>query len=362
MRHALTFTLTLLITANQAAWAQQDPTASAAAPTSAPVGVARLDSVWQQPEREAPASVIARNESRLSAEVAGTLLRWTVDVGDQVRRGQVLAQIDPRDAELAVQRARAALDGSRARLQLAQTQLQRSRDLVAQGFYSREALNQRETELALIQSELKSNEAQWATARRQLDKTTLRAPFAASVKERLAQTGEAVAPGSVLFVLTEAGAAEVEATLSLADVAGLRAGQDLRFTSRGVDTPVRLLRIASALNTPSRTLSARLAFAGEALPAGTSGSLRWRDAAPHIPPQLLVRRQGVLGVFVPRGEGVAAKARFVPLPGAQEGRAAPLPAGLGADTPVIVNGQSALQDGAAISVVRPGTSAPKPAN
>ncbi|MDZ4357018.1 MAG: efflux RND transporter periplasmic adaptor subunit, partial [Variovorax sp.] len=189
-------------------WAQQAPGVSAQAatvPSRTSVGVARLDTVWIQPEREAPASVIARNESKLSAEVSGTLLRWTADVGAQVARGQVLAQIDPRDAELAVQRAQAALDASQARLKLAQAQLQRSRDLVAQGFFSQEALAQRETEVTLVQTELSTSRAQLATAQRQLAKTTLRAPFAGSVKERLAQTGESVAPGSVLYVLSESG-------------------------------------------------------------------------------------------------------------------------------------------------------------
>ena len=96
-------------------WAQQSPEPApqpAAVPARTSVGVARLDTVWIQPEREAPAHVIARNESKLSAEVSGTLLRWTADVGAQVARGQVLAQIDPRDAELAVQRAQAALDAA----------------------------------------------------------------------------------------------------------------------------------------------------------------------------------------------------------------------------------------------------------
>ena len=58
----------------------------------------------------------------------------------------------------------------------------------------------------------------------------------------------------------------------------------------------------------------------------------------------------MLGVFVQRGSGASAAARFVPLPGAQEGRAAALPAGLDAATPVIVRGQGALQNGLPIEV------------
>lgn len=350
LRHtpALAALLLGLACASALAQGSAPPPASAPAP-SAParvdVDVARLDSVWLRPEREAPASVVARNESRLSAEVAGTLQRWTADVGAQVARGQVLAQIDPVDHQLAVQRAQAALDASTARLKLAQAQLQRSRELVAQGFFSQEALAQRETEVALVQTEVSANRAQLATAQRQRAKTTLRAPFAGSVKERLAQTGEAVSPGSVLYVLSESGAAELQATLSPADVPGLRAAKALRFEAQGQQHAARLLRVGSTLSAPARTQTARLAFEpGAAAPAaGTSGTLRWQEEQPHLPPALLVRRGSVLGVFVQQGTGAQASARFVPLPGAQEGRASAIT--LSADTPVIVRGQAALQHG-----------------
>ncbi len=288
------------------AQAASAPLATGNAPARASVGVARLDSVWLQPEREAPASVVARNESKLSAETSGVLLRWTADVGARVKRGELLAQIDPRDAELGVQRARAGLDAATTRLKLAQAQLARSRELVAQGFFSQEALAQRETEVALLQTEVSSAQAQLATARRQLDKTSLRAPFDGSVTQRLAQTGEAVAPGSVLFVITESGAAEVNATLSPADVAGLRRATSLRLdTGSGSSHALQLLRVSPTLIAPARTQSARLAFkdASTAPPPGTSGSLRWVEQQPHLPPDLLVRRGGVLGVFVQQGSG-----------------------------------------------------------
>ncbi|MDP1895280.1 MAG: efflux RND transporter periplasmic adaptor subunit [Hydrogenophaga sp.] len=347
---ALTLSLVLGLSS---AWAQTStaPIATppaAASPARALVGVARLDSVWVQPEREAPASVVARNVSRLSAETAGTLLRWTADVGATVKRGDVLAQIDPRDAELGVQRAQAALDASNARLKLAQAQLQRSKELVAQGFFSQEALAQRETEVALVHTEASANRAQLATAQRQLGKTTLRAPFDGSVTERLAQAGEAVAPGSVLYVMADSGPAELATSLSPADVAGLRATQAARFETPGASHAVRLLRVAPTVTAPARTQAARLAFADAttAPAAGTSGTLRWQEAAPHLPPGLMVRRQNVLGVFVQQGSGAQATARFVPLPGAQEGRATAV--ALPAETPVIVRGQAALQPGQAI--------------
>lgn len=328
-------------------------TANAPAPSAAVVvETVRLDAGQVFPVREAPARVRARNVSRLSAEVSGTLQQWTADVGASVKRGQVLARIDPRDQELGLQRARAALDASQARLQLAQAQMQRARELTAQGFFSPEALAQRETEVALIRAETDANRAQLATAQRQLDKTVLRAPFDADVTERHAQTGEAVAPGSLLYVLAERGAVELDATLDPLDAASLPRARSLRFEAEGQTHPVRLLRIGGTVSEPARTRTARLAFeqVPDAPPAGAAGQLRWEDGRAHLPPQWLVRRNGSLGVFVIGNSGGSTTAQFRALPGAQEGRVVPVPADWPGTTRVVVRGQAALQNGQAVTV------------
>ncbi len=91
--------LTASLGPQQAAAQESALKGAAASPATqrerATAGVAPLEALWLHPQRDAPAQVLARNESRLAAETAGTLLRWTVDVGAQVRRGQLLAQLDP---------------------------------------------------------------------------------------------------------------------------------------------------------------------------------------------------------------------------------------------------------------------------
>lgn len=317
------------------------PTAPANA--SAAIQAARLDAVWVYPARSAVAQVVPRNESRLAAEVSGPVLRWYADVGSTVRAGDTLAQIDPTDLDLALQRAQAARDAAQARLTLAQAQLQRARELVAQGFFSQEALAQRQTEVALLQAERDSAQAQWQTARRQRDKATVRAPFAGAVVQRLAQTGEMVAPGTVLFMLAQTGEPEISTQVTPDEVAGLRAARDMTFDPDGGSgpLPVRLLRVTPTLQGVSRTQTARLAFTAPTAgaPAGSSGVLRWNDPTPHVPPALVVRRGAQLGVFV-KEQG---RARYVPLPGAQEGRAAPV--SLPAATHIVVQGQASLRDG-----------------
>lgn len=306
------------------------------------VETARLESVWQFPQRTAPAQVVARNQSRLSAEVSGTVVRWTADVGASVRRGDVLVQIDPKDLELAVQRAEAGLAAAQSRLQLGEVQLSRAKALVDQGFFSQEALTQRETEVALLQAEVRSARAQLESARRQLAKATLRAPFNGTVVQRTVQLGESVSPGTALLTLAETGASEVQASIPPSEVDSLRRSVGSVFQPQGSATgqPLQLLRISAAVETGSRTQIVRLGLAPNAdLPPGSSGLLIWNDPQPHIPASLMVRRGNQLGVFV-RAEGVA---RFVPLEGAQEGRATRTT--LPAQTAIVVRGQAALNDG-----------------
>lgn len=322
------------------ALAQNPPPAAAAAST---VKTQPFAALALQPQREAPASVVPRNETRLAAEVAGRVLRWTADTGAAVRRGALLVELDASDHKLAVDRARAAVQASQARLALARQQMQRARELVEQGFFSREALNARETEAQLAQTDLASQQAQLAGAELALRKTRIVAPFDASVKERLAQAGEFVAAGTALYVLTQTGSPEVSAQVALADVAGVRASERVEFVGSEGTVPLKLLRVASTVTAPARTVEVRLA-PRQPVVIGSAGQLRWSDHRPHVPASLLVQRERRLGVFVVEN----GKARFVPLAQAQEGRAAP--ADLPANALVVVAGHAALRDGQPVTV------------
>ena len=83
----------------------QEPSKPAA--SAANVELQPLKMVIVHPQRDVAATVIARNESKLAAEVAGTVLRWSADTGARVRRGEVLAEIDPADYRLALDRLKA---------------------------------------------------------------------------------------------------------------------------------------------------------------------------------------------------------------------------------------------------------------
>jgi RND family efflux transporter MFP subunit len=322
------------------ALARKNVGAAPEAPRPQPPVVAKpLSEVALFPEREASAQAVSLNESRIAAEISGRIEAIPVQVGERIARGAVLVRIDCRDHELARERALAALAAARSRLALAEHQLTRARELGAQGFYSKEAVEARATEAAVLRAETKQAEVQRDSALRAVSKCVVHAPFPAIVRERLGQIGELAAPGAPLVALADTARVEVSAQVQVGDSVSLAKAREVRFDGDGGERRVRLLRISPAIDRQARTVEARLGFAAAPAAPGAAGRILWRDHVPHLPSAYVVRRGGRLGVFVAQ-EGVA---RFRPLAEAQEGR--PAPADLPLDTRIVVSGQLLLRDG-----------------
>jgi len=302
--------------------------------------VRTLAEIAIHPERDASAQVVSLNESRIAAEIAGRIEEVPVEVGQRLAKDAVVARLDCRDHELARDRALAGLAGARSRLALADQQLARSRELRAQGFISEEALSARQTDVEVLRAEVAQGDVQLASAERAVGKCVVRSPFAAIVRERLGQVGELAAPGSPLAVLVDAGRIEVAAQVQAKDAPSLARAARVRFAGAGGDRALALERISPAIDPQTRTREARLRFAGAAAPPGASGRIVWRDSDAHVPPEIVVRRAGRLGVFVANG----GQAHFHALPDAQEGRPARAE-GLAAGARIVVKGQLALKDG-----------------
>jgi RND family efflux transporter MFP subunit len=144
------------------------------APTPEPVRAVRTVTV--QPGsanllHEYPAEVRARAESRPSFRVAGKLVRRMVNVGDVVKGGQALAEIDPGDLRLGQDAARAQLSAAQSQLAFAEAEFKRYVTLREQGFISGVELERREAALqssrsqaaqAIAQAKLQTNQAGYA--------------------------------------------------------------------------------------------------------------------------------------------------------------------------------------------------------
>ena len=316
--------------------------AQAAAAPPAAVKTRPLAEIALHPVREASAQVVSLNLAKLSAELSARIVRIPVEPGQRIAKGAVVAELDCADTRIAAQRAQAALESAQARHTLAQQQVQRSTELAAKHFISSDALDAKKTEVAVMAAEVRLNAATQAAAQRDVAKCTVRSPYPAIVEVRLAQVGEWASPGTALVQLWDTSRLQLAVQMQAEDAESMTRAQPV-FASQGTDYTVKLLRVSPALNPASRTREARFSFPA-ALPApGSHGVLRWRDPRAFVPADYLIRRNDMLGVFVVRD----GRARFVPLPGAQEGR--PALVTFSTDTALVTDGRFTLQDGMAVT-------------
>ena len=183
-------------------------------------------------EREFAGEVQAGQSSLLGFEFSGRVSELSVNIGDSVEAGQVLARLDvqllesERD-ELAAQRAE--LD---AELDTTRRNLERIRRLQAERLASERELDELTGRTRVLQASLQRIDAALEANRVRFEKSALRAPFAATVAERRVDTGAVVAPGVPVFSLVQQNVREVRSgiplnlarTLAQGDVVTVRSG------------------------------------------------------------------------------------------------------------------------------------------
>lgn len=166
-----------------------------------------------------------RTEATLAAQVAGRLV-WVspafVD-GGSFRQGDVLARVDGADYELAVVRARAQVAQAQEGLarEEAESELARQ-DWQALGRGEAPPLAMREPQLAQARAALASAQASLRSAELDLSRASIRAPFTGRVRERRANVGDYVGPGTPVAVTFATDTVEIRVPLTDADLASMR--------------------------------------------------------------------------------------------------------------------------------------------
>lgn len=157
---------------------------------------------------QATGYVVARREATVSAQIIGTLTQVSVEEGDRVEQGQILARLDPtayqaqRDsAQAQYAAAQASVVKARATLKQDRANAARMNDVVARGYVSKQAAEQANTQVATDAAALDVAITQAQAAKDQvraaqvnLDFTVIRAPFAGVITAKDAEVGEIVSP------------------------------------------------------------------------------------------------------------------------------------------------------------------------
>jgi len=160
-------------------------------------------------ERQFSGIVQATDSSSLSFQVGGTVKEISVDIGDQVAKDQVIAVLDKEPFELDVQSAEAELQKAQADAQHKKAEYARRRSL-----YERDVASKSELDVALYAyrkatSDVDNARSKLNLARRDLNNTTLRAPFDGSVAARSVDAFVEVTAGQEIVKLDAKGTLEV---------------------------------------------------------------------------------------------------------------------------------------------------------
>ena len=207
-----------------------------------------------QPERKAD----------LRAEVSTIVLQVLKENGDVVKRGDVLVRLDETSIRENLNSAEDNARSAALALDQADRALQRLKTLRASGMTSLQALDEAEVKVNAARSELSASRARASTARQQLQRTIVRAPFDGVVSERKVSAGDTAAIGKELVKVIDPTSMRFTGRVSADKIAQVRIGQPVSFRINGYggqEFRGKVTRVDPAANDVTRQVEVLVAFA-----------------------------------------------------------------------------------------------------
>ena len=306
----------------------------------------------------ASGSVVAWQEAVIGPEISNyRITELLVDVGDTVKKGQVLARIadDTVASEHAEMKAAVAeLEASAAE---ARGNAARAKELKDKGFYSTQLQVQYQTAEHTASARLAAARARLQAAALKLEKTRVQAPDDGVISARDATVGSLTQPGQEMFRLIRGGRLEWRAEVPSADLGKVAPGAVATLTGPdGVRVTGKVRSVAPSVDPQTRS---GLVYVD--LP--TSGSVRagmfargdfelGRAPALTLPESAVVLREGFAYVFRFEGDGDTRRVQQAKVVlGRRSGERVEIVSGLDAGTAVVEKGAGFLADGDLVKVV-----------
>ena len=317
---------------------------------------------------EFAAEVKARTESRLGFRVGGKIVRRDADLGDSVKRGQVLAQLDAQDFRLGQDAARAGLAAAQANHDQSVADYRRFKELRDQGFISSADLERRDTTLKASQAQLDQAKSQASVQGNQAGYAVLTADASGVITGIDADPGTVVAAGSPVLRLAHDGPRDLvfsvpEDKAGLIKALGAQPGSfKVRLWGAAAELlPATLREIAAAADPVTRTFLVKVDL-GSAASAGVRlgqtatvvVELPKTTGVVKLPLSALKEEQGSSVVWVVDRASMTVKPVPVQLAGA-DGNEAVITGGLAPGLIVVTAGVHVLNPGQKVKLyVDPG--------
>ena len=302
--------------------------------------------------------VTARFQPQLSFRVDGKIIKRLVDVGDTVKQGQALAQLDPQDAQLQLNAAKAQLASAESAERIAKAELARYKLLLAPNAISRSQYDQVENQYKAAESALTQAKSQLSLATNQIEYTILRAPQNGKIVQRQVEAGQVVTAGQAAYTLATQGDREVLIGIPEQDESHFHVGQAVTVTvwsQPNARFPAHVREISPAADT-SRTFATRIAFdeLDPAVDIGQSARVFTNDVASRsllsLPLSAITAEQGAAYVWVVNTTTSHLKRTQIQV-GVYGRNTATISAGIQPTDWVVIAGVQLLHDGQQIQAV-----------
>ena len=261
-----------------------------------------------------PVEVTARYSNPMAFRVPGKLIERTVRIGDIVKKGEVVARLDPLDAQKQAASAQASLRAAEHRLLFAKQQLDRDTAQSAQNLIAANQLEQTQDAFTAAQSRREEAAAQWVLASNNLKYTTLAADHDGLITSENADTGQVVSAGQAIYGLAWSGDVDITLDAAASDLSRISIGQAANVTFPALagrsyearvreitptaDPQSRTYRIKLTLTQPDETV--RLGMTGDAilspLPAEAGAASSAKTFA--VPATALFHKDNIPAVWV----------------------------------------------------------------
>jgi RND family efflux transporter MFP subunit len=169
-------------------------------------------------------------ETDLAANANGRVLQTSVERGEQVKPGQVLARLDTRAASLSAAEARAQVDSTRAQEEQARTECDRYEQLKAKGAITDLEYQQKITQCRTLPLSVQAASARAALAAQNVGDGLIRAPFAGVVTERFVEVGQFLRQDSRVVTIVSVDPLRLQIAVPEAQVASVKEGADVSFS------------------------------------------------------------------------------------------------------------------------------------
>ena len=275
----------------------------------------------------------------LSSQLAAKVEKIHVDIGDNVKKGEVLIELDCRDYQYARQQARATYLARKAQAAFSEKKYQRNKQLVRQSTIPQNTLDQSESEFLSVQADINALKAQLSVAALNVERCKIKAPLSGQITQRQVQKGQLVSANTPLLELLQTTNLQVSAELSSKQSRQIKQVKNFYFNANGKKSSLKLYKIVSLVKENTRLQTVRFHLPKDSSwVAGTAGRIIWEDKQPQLPASYLSRRNGKLGVLIVEKDTV----KFIELKGAEEGQAADIDLPL--DTQIVDNGRLIVSD------------------